>query len=436
MSALEGPDRYGYARADGRLSRGRTYARSGAVGTITVRPGSLTAPVHGSRRTPYRTKATLPELHAAAWNRLLEAIARKPAHIAALLDRTVPEEIDAVGRAADTELLPRSGQFTYHCSCPDWGDPCKHAAALCYQFGRVLDTTPFALFLLRGRDEVQLLDELAARSAEHSARTQPAPPAPRPSRGVRAAAAFARAHDGPLPPPPPLPDPDPHPGPVTDLTGTEEPGPAIVPHALQSLAADAARRALAAYTRTLAEPPAGEACALPSLPGLPDRAARLADDLLIPSLTAWQDLARRASAEPDREILALLLVAAQEHDPTRLTRAAHAWRYGGPPALATLGEGPPPTPQDVTAARTRIAETWEGGRPPALRRTRDRWTVVGRDAQLRWGPDGRWYPYRRSEGLWWPAGPGGHDAGRVLASLLTSPPTESASGTVWAVSTR
>ncbi|MDA8317473.1 MAG: hypothetical protein M0010_20245, partial [Actinomycetota bacterium] len=37
-----------------RLPRGRTYARGGAVGDLVLTAGQITAPVQGSRRTPYR----------------------------------------------------------------------------------------------------------------------------------------------------------------------------------------------------------------------------------------------------------------------------------------------------------------------------------------------------------------------------------------------
>lgn len=39
----------------GRLSRGRTYARQGMVGPVTVAPGQVEAAVQGSRPRPYRS---------------------------------------------------------------------------------------------------------------------------------------------------------------------------------------------------------------------------------------------------------------------------------------------------------------------------------------------------------------------------------------------
>src|SRR5204862_340795 len=67
-------------------------------------------------------------------------------------------------------LLPGPRYLDPHCSCPDRGHPCKHAAALCYQTARLLDAAPFVLLLLRGRGERELLDALSRLSATRAAR--------------------------------------------------------------------------------------------------------------------------------------------------------------------------------------------------------------------------------------------------------------------------
>lgn len=36
------------------------------------------------------------------------------------------------------------------CSCPDWCEPCVHAAAAIYAAGTLIDTDPMLLFTLRG----------------------------------------------------------------------------------------------------------------------------------------------------------------------------------------------------------------------------------------------------------------------------------------------
>ena len=55
-------------------------------------------------------------------------------------------------RAAGVELLPGPGELRPRCSCPDWADPCKHAAAVCYLVADVLDDDPFAAVHAPGPD--------------------------------------------------------------------------------------------------------------------------------------------------------------------------------------------------------------------------------------------------------------------------------------------
>ena len=85
LQALEGS-----SLDSGRLQRGRTYARRGAVGQVSIVPGSATAPVQGSRRTPYRSTVRVRQLTDAQWDRLLDVIAERAAGIAALLDSEMP----------------------------------------------------------------------------------------------------------------------------------------------------------------------------------------------------------------------------------------------------------------------------------------------------------------------------------------------------------
>ncbi|MBO0891934.1 MAG: SWIM zinc finger family protein, partial [Acidothermales bacterium] len=172
----------------GRLSRGRTYARTGHVDAITVSAGLLTASVHGSDVEPYETRVSVEPLTDAEWDRFLGQVAARAGHIAALLDKDMPHDLVDAAADAGVHLLPSVGDLDPECSCLDWGYPCKHAAALCYQASWLLDADPFVLLLLRGRGERALLDELQRRNAglaNASADTEPARPV-----GEPAAAAY------------------------------------------------------------------------------------------------------------------------------------------------------------------------------------------------------------------------------------------------------
>lgn len=152
----------------GRLARGRTYARAGRTHDLVVTGCKVTAKVTGSRPKPYKITIELTQLSDAAWSKAIAGMAEKAQFAAELLAGVMPKEIDEVFRAAGTSLFPATrSELKTDCSCPDWGDPCKHVAATHYVLGEALDRDPFLLFGLRGREKDQVLSALRdARSGE------------------------------------------------------------------------------------------------------------------------------------------------------------------------------------------------------------------------------------------------------------------------------
>ncbi|MGW3656288.1 SWIM zinc finger family protein [Streptomyces sp. NPDC005151] len=387
----------------GRLSRGRTYARGGAVGPVTVAPGSAAAPVQGSRRTPYRSTVRVEQLTDRQWDQLLDMIAERAANIAALLDGEMPAGLADDAAAAGVPLLPGPRDLDPECSCPDWGYPCKHAAALCYQVARLLDRDPFVLLLLRGRGERELMDELGRRNTARAsdeaavyAATAGAGPDASPARtGDPAGPAFASRTELPsLPAPPPPPE---RPGRGPALVDSAVPEPGVDPAALELLAADAAMRAHHLLTGALG---AQHADTAPPVP-----------------LTEWQDAVRFAAAHPTLEVFARIS-ANCGRTPRELAAATRAWRHGGAASLDVLESSWNPPTARMERDREALRADWADGAPPRLRSWRNRWTVEGRDAQLRLGRDGLWYPYAKDRGTWWPAGPPDADPAVVLTALL------------------
>ncbi len=193
-----------------RLPRGRGYARRGAVLETVIRPGLVTASVQGSRPTPYRVRLSVPEFPAAGWTRVLDSVAGRLGHLAALLDGELPPEVVEDVRDAGLSLLPGSRELAVSCTCPDWAVPCKHAAAVCCLVADVLDADPFALLLLRGRGRGRLLAELRRRRNPRgpaAGGVQPGTAAPEPTgpATVPAEQEFDRPRPAlprPLPPPP------------------------------------------------------------------------------------------------------------------------------------------------------------------------------------------------------------------------------------------
>ncbi|GGV71786.1 hypothetical protein GCM10010294_31410 [Streptomyces griseoloalbus] len=370
-----------------RLARGRGYAEQGHVDAITVTPGLVLAYVRGSRPRPYRVQVRLRTFGDAEWERFLDAAAERPGHIAALLDKEMPQSLADCG----VPLLPGPGDLAPRCSCPDSGHPCKHAAALCYQTARLLDADPFVLLLLRGRGEREVIDALSRLSAARAARAAQGKE-PEPLPGVRAAEALARRDRGLPPLPAPLPPP-PHPE-QPPVYPASPGGPD--PFALDQLATDAAARAHALLT-TGRDP--------------------------VRRLTLWHDAVRLAAARPGSGLTAATralyssLATATGRTPAELARAVAAWRQGGRTGLAVLEE-----PWDPPAGR------FDRARPlllaadlPAFRPWRNRLTHPRGHVQLRLGRDNLWYAYESEPGHddWWPRGTPDPDPVGALTGLDT-----------------
>jgi uncharacterized Zn finger protein len=172
MDALE---RFGW---ETRLTRGRSYARSGQVVSYEVGPGRVTAKVQGSRPKPYDVKIELTPLTEPVWKLVLDALAEQAAFGAALLAGDMPHDIEDAFRASGAHLLPASSsELKTQCSCPDFANPCKHIAALHYIVADALDDDPFVMFALRGRTRQQVLEALRERRGGAAA---PAPAASEP----------------------------------------------------------------------------------------------------------------------------------------------------------------------------------------------------------------------------------------------------------------
>ncbi|MFJ7010182.1 SWIM zinc finger family protein [Streptomyces albogriseolus] len=370
-----------------RLARGRGYAEQGHVDAITVTPGLVLAYVQGSRPRPYRVQVRLRTFDDEDWDRFLDAAADRPGHIAALLDKEMPQSLADCG----VPLLPGPGDLAPRCSCPDSGHPCKHAAALCYQTARLLDADPFVLLLLRGRGEREVIDALSRLSAARAARAaQGREPEPLP--GIRATDAVSRCGPGLPPLPAPLPPPaHPEQPPVHPAS----PG-GPDPFALDQLATDAAARAHALLTT--GRDPVGP-------------------------LSLWHDAVRLAAARPGSGLTAgsralyASLARAAGRTPGDLARAVAAWRQGGPGGLAVLEE-----PWDPPAGR------FDRARPlllaadlPAFRPWRNRLTHPRGHVQLRLGRDHLWYAYESEPGQddWWPRGTPDPDPVGALTGLDT-----------------
>ncbi len=161
-----------------RLSRGKSYARSGQVLNIDIQPGQVSSRVQGSRATPYRISIKIKPLSAQEWERVADAMAAQAIFAAKLLAGEMPQDIEEAFATAKVSLFPAArGDLETQCSCPDWANPCKHVAAVYYLLGEQFDADPFLLFRLRGKGKDEIIAMLRARRSALAGPEAP-PPAP------------------------------------------------------------------------------------------------------------------------------------------------------------------------------------------------------------------------------------------------------------------
>ncbi|HZX08129.1 SWIM zinc finger family protein [Kribbella sp.] len=333
------------------LRRGRRYASSGQVGTITISPGRIAATIYSPEDT-YEAVVRVDELSEDDWLRFQEQVAARAGHIAALLDGEMPHSLVEAASDAGVTLLPGIGDLDPSCTCDAWELPCQHAAALCYQVAWLLDADPFVLLLLRGRTREALLDELKLSS----------------TRPVEAGVAIADV----VTPTADLPERPELPAKVTidqlAVAGIEPPD-GFGPATFALLVLDAARRARSILS------------------------ALLHDTAVPQALDEWQDTVRLAADFPQFD-------AGED-----VALGIQAWRYGGAPGLDVLEHTWTPDAADLNRART---ELLAAGDDLTIGTSANQLTL-GPDTQLRLDRAGRWHPYRLIDDTWTPIGPPSKD---------------------------
>ncbi len=147
-----------------RLAPGRTYLRYGCVLEVKAVPGRMDALVMGEHLYEVRVEAEPPDEEALARLR-----GRCAGHVGSwidLLKGNVSPELMEILCSPEGGLFPRPEEWRFSCSCPDWADLCKHAAAVLYAFGVMLDEQPELLFTLRGMEASALIPSAPVSSPE------------------------------------------------------------------------------------------------------------------------------------------------------------------------------------------------------------------------------------------------------------------------------
>lgn len=147
----------GYSDYQSRLPRGRTYARNGSVVDLKISKGAVRAYVAGSEM--YTVTLDIEALDPKRWSAIVAECAGKIDSVVELLSGRLSDSVMGVLCDAQRGVFPASDELQMSCSCPDVAGLCKHLAAVLYGIGSRLDREPELLFLLRGVDQLDLVEE-------------------------------------------------------------------------------------------------------------------------------------------------------------------------------------------------------------------------------------------------------------------------------------
>lgn len=134
----------------GRYSRGLGYARNGHVSLPAIEPGIIRTHVRGSQPAPFQVTITLRTLDQFQLDEVISRLRDEPGILTRVVGGAVPEFLADVA-------LPDRRDFRWSCTCPDAGDPCKHAVATLCDVALLIDQNPGVLLIVRGADPDVLL---------------------------------------------------------------------------------------------------------------------------------------------------------------------------------------------------------------------------------------------------------------------------------------
>ena len=137
------------------LAPGRTLLRHGCVLHLRIAPGHIHALV--SAQELYEVQLRLRPLEDEQRDRLATLCSGRVGSLVALLEGKANDELLQALCEPETGLLPAPQDWHMSCTCPDWAEPCPHAAAAIYAAGLLIDHDPALLFTLRSLDPADLI---------------------------------------------------------------------------------------------------------------------------------------------------------------------------------------------------------------------------------------------------------------------------------------
>ncbi len=137
------------------LAPGRSLLRHGCVLDLNIGPGLITALVSADEL--YEVNLRIEPLADEQLECLRNACCGRIDSLVSLLEGKVDSAVLEILCAPDGGLLPEPADWHMSCSCPDWAEPCSHAAAAIYAAGVLIDADPMLLFRLRSIDPASLM---------------------------------------------------------------------------------------------------------------------------------------------------------------------------------------------------------------------------------------------------------------------------------------
>lgn len=148
-----------------RLGRGRNYAVSGQVVSLSLEGPRVEAQVVGTRPDPYSVSIVFRTPEGRARKEIVAALRDEPMLVARILADDLPTEVESLFRAHGLDLFPggKLGEGRYdmttRCSCPDYANPCKHSSAVLLLLGEEVARRPATLLELRGISTEELYED-------------------------------------------------------------------------------------------------------------------------------------------------------------------------------------------------------------------------------------------------------------------------------------
>jgi hypothetical protein len=135
----------------GRMSRGLTYYRDGAVFQLSAELGQVNALVRGSQLEPFEVQMRWRPLSPHQVSYVTGEITEHPDNLRLLLAGRAPQD------AVSAVLFRESDFMDSWCTCPDHGVVCKHRIAVAHELGVCFTRDPAEFLSWRGLDPEALI---------------------------------------------------------------------------------------------------------------------------------------------------------------------------------------------------------------------------------------------------------------------------------------